>query len=98
MADPYAVLGLDRSSATEEAVRARYLELVRRHSPERDPQRFTEIREAYERLRDPETRLRRELFEWWALQPVDGLIEELRKELRSARIPTAVLLSLASYP
>lgn len=97
MADPYEVLGLDRASATEEAVRKRYLELVRQHSPERDPQRFAKIREAYERLRDPETRLRSELFEQRALTPLEDLIDEYRKQLRNTRIPAAVLLSLAAY-
>ncbi len=98
MPDPYEVLGLDRTSATEQAVRRRYLELVRQHSPERDPQRFAEIRQAYEQLRNPETRLQWELFEWGTVKTVEDLIQEFRRELRAVRIPTAVLLSLASYP
>lgn len=98
MADPYEVLGLDRAAATEEAVRSRYLERVRQHPPERDPERFAEIRAAYERLRDPEARLRWELFESPASKSIEELIQPLRKELRSTRLPTAVLLSLGSYP
>lgn len=98
MADPYEVLGLDRRVATEEAVRTRYLELVRQHTPERDPQRFAEIRLAYERVRDPETRLKWELFQSPVSRSVEDLIQQFRRELRSTRIPTAVLLSLASRP
>ncbi len=97
MADPYEVLGVDRAAATEEAVRSRYLELVRQHPPERDPERFAEIRAAYECLQNPETRLQWELFESHASKSMEELMQRLRKELRSTRIPTAVLLSLASY-
>jgi len=42
--------------ATDEDVRAAYLRLVRKHPPDRDPEVFEKVRDAYETLRDPERR------------------------------------------
>lgn len=50
--DPFAVLGLPPGS-DEASVRARYLELVKRYPPERDPVRFRAIHAAYQAARDP---------------------------------------------
>lgn len=50
--DPRAVLGVP-ADADAAAIRAAYLDLVRRHSPDLDPRRFEEIRAAYESLSDP---------------------------------------------
>src|SRR5438067_2529743 len=61
MTDPYAVLGLPPDS-DDEAIRRRYLELVRQFSPEHHPERFAAVRAAYESLRDLNTRLRYRLF------------------------------------
>ncbi|MBI5444683.1 MAG: J domain-containing protein [Deltaproteobacteria bacterium] len=59
--DPFAVLGL-APDAGDEAIRSRYLELVRRHPPDRDPQRFVLIREAYELISDEDCRIKFGLF------------------------------------
>lgn len=50
--DPFAILGLPRE-AGEAEVRARYLELVKKYPPERDPDKFREIRAAYEAAKNP---------------------------------------------
>lgn len=50
--DPFQVLGVSRD-AGEAEVRARYLELVKQYPPEREPEKFREIREAYETAKDP---------------------------------------------
>jgi curved DNA-binding protein CbpA len=94
MTDPYEVLGLDRD-ADETAIRKRYLELVRQYPPDRDPQRFGEIREAYEKLRDPAERMNALLFDLKSTDSMDIILSELRNRLRKARIPTKTLLSLA---
>ena len=95
MTDPYEVLGVDQG-ADEAAIRGRYLELVRHHSPERDPERFAEIRAAYDRLRDPIESMKRRLFNLEASQTLDSLLAETRPNVRDHRIPTNVLLSLAN--
>lgn len=55
--DPYAVLGIGRR-AGEAEIRRAYFEQVRLHPPEREAEKFQEIRAAYEQLRTPEARTR----------------------------------------
>jgi|YNPNPStandDraft_1061719.scaffolds.fasta_scaffold88213_2 curved DNA-binding protein CbpA len=55
MLNPYQVLGVD-PNATEAEIKKAYFQLVRKHTPERDPERFKRIREAYEQLRSAEAR------------------------------------------
>jgi curved DNA-binding protein CbpA len=54
--DPFATLGIDED-ADDEAVRQSYLALVRRFSPDREPERFQEIRAAYEAISNERARL-----------------------------------------
>jgi len=48
-------------AATEVDVRAAYLAKVRLHPPDRDPEAFERIRDAYDLLRDPRRRARQVL-------------------------------------
>jgi curved DNA-binding protein CbpA len=91
-ADPYQTLGL-APDADDAAVRARYLELVRRHPPEQAPERFAAVRAAYERVRDRDARLRYRLFEAGRGPTIDGLIEEAVCRTRRHRVPLAELLA-----
>ena len=59
--NPFTVLGLEET-ADDEAVRAAYLAAVRKSPPDRDPEGFRRIREAYEALQDHERRLALRLF------------------------------------
>lgn len=59
--DPSGVLGVSQD-ATDEDIRAAYLLKVREYPPDRSPERFEKIRDAYEILRDPRRRLRHRLF------------------------------------
>lgn len=45
----YEILGIEEN-ADEKAVKRAYFKLIRTYSPEKDPERFQEIRAAYERL------------------------------------------------
>lgn len=76
MDDPYKVLDLPPDS-DDEAIRRRYLELVRQFPPEHAPERFAAVRSAYESLRDLDTRLRYRLFEAGKMESIDAIIEEL---------------------
>ncbi|HOF05210.1 MAG TPA: J domain-containing protein [Syntrophales bacterium] len=60
--DPYDVLGLPRD-ADDETIRKRYLEQVRRFSPDAAPEEFQRIRKAYEQIKDEGARRRHELFD-----------------------------------
>ena len=92
--DPYEVLGIERGSGDEE-IRRRYLDLVRQYPPERQPERFVAIREAYDQLRDPVARLESELFDMETGNSLDAIAADARCRLCAARIPTETLLSLA---
>ncbi len=94
MADPLLILGVSASAGSDE-IRRRYLELVRRHSPDRDPERFAEIRAAYDELSDPVHQLQKLLFDVESVDSIDRVIVDLRARLRQRRIPTDMLLSLA---
>jgi curved DNA-binding protein CbpA len=91
--DPYAVLGLPADS-DDEAIRRRYLELVRQFSPEQHPERFAAVRQAYESLRDLNTRLRYRLFEAGKNETVEAIIEELACRSTRRRVSLKELLSL----
>lgn len=55
IADHYAVLGVARDATAADVKRA-YFQLVRRHTPEDDPEAFQRISTAYRVLSDPEQR------------------------------------------
>ncbi len=50
--DPFQVLGVAQD-ATESEIRTRYLDLVKKFPPDRDPDQFRKIQAAYEAARDP---------------------------------------------
>src|SRR5262245_9756550 len=97
MSNPYEVLGLPPDS-DDEAIRRRYLELVRQYSPERHPEKFAAVRRAYESLRDLNTRLRHRLFEAGKHESVDASIEETTCRNSRRRLALPALLALLRKP
>jgi len=97
MTDPYAVMGLPPDS-DDEAIRRRYLELVRQYSPEHHPEKFAAVRAAYESLRDLNTRLRYRLFEAGKNESVEAIIEEVTCRTPRRRVSLRTLLSTALKP
>lgn len=93
MDDPYGVLGL-APDCDDEAIRRRYLELVKQFPPEQYPERFARYREAFDTLRDLDTRLRYRLFEAGKKTTVDGIIEELACQNPRRRLSLKTLLSV----
>lgn len=94
MTDPFAVLELTPDS-DDAAIRRRYLELVRVHSPERDPERFAAVRAAYEELSSPVERLRRRLFMHGSSDNFAAILNEVRCTRRSRRPSVDEMLTLA---
>ena len=56
MLSPFAILDIEQD-ADDAAVRAAYVRALRRCPPDRDPEGFGRIRDAYEAIRDAEKRL-----------------------------------------
>ena len=59
--DPFAVLGVNED-ADDEAIKRRYLALVRAYPPDREPERFQAMRRAYESISGQRQRLERKLL------------------------------------
>jgi len=98
MHDAWTVLELS-PSADEATIRSRYLELVRKYPPDREPEKFQELREAYDHVRDPLNRWRSQLIDLDGHEEqLDLLVERLRREQESERFPTTTLLRLAELP
>lgn len=53
--DLYSILELT-PEATEKEIKAAYFKLVKKYPPDKNPEKFQEIRRAYETLRDPKAR------------------------------------------
>jgi curved DNA-binding protein CbpA len=93
MIDPYEVLGLP-SDSDDETIRRRYLELVKQYPPGQQGNRFSQIRAAYERLRDLKTRVKYRLFEAGENESIDKVIEELKCLKVRRRVSLRMLLTL----
>lgn len=92
--DPYKVLGISHT-ADDAMIRARYLELVREFPPERSPDRFAEVRAAYDRLRDPVVSLENRLFDVSVPFTFESIVADARPDVRRTRLSSSQLLSLA---
>jgi curved DNA-binding protein CbpA len=79
--NPFAALGIEET-ADDEAVRAAYLAAVRRAPPDRDPEGFRRVREAYEAVRDADRRLALRLFGPEPLESLEALLDAMPDERR----------------
>lgn len=86
----YKTLGL-RANATPDAIKKRYIELVKQHPPETHPEQFQSIRRAYETLRDPAQRSEYDLFRKYGGQ-VEKVLEEAGEALEEERLDRAAEL------
>ncbi len=93
MANPYSILGATPTD-DDDAIRRHYVEAVRRFPPERCPEQFARIREAYERIKDENARLDFLLFNPTQGESIDELIAEERCRTTPKRVGLATLLSL----
>ena len=97
MTDPIEVLGLS-GQATDAEIRGRYLQLVREFPPDRAPERFAEIRAAYDELRNPLARLEKQLFSTHSRDSLDALGADLRRRLQNSHLTRDALFALADRP
>jgi curved DNA-binding protein CbpA len=75
------VLGISEN-ATDEEIRAAYLKKVKEHPPDRSPDEFERIRDAYETLRNPRRRMRDMLLASDPFAPFTSLFASLEPERR----------------
>ena len=95
--DPYETLGLPADSS-DEAIRLRYLELVRQYPPDLHPEKFAAVRRAFESLRDLDTRLRLRLFEKGKNETLDAIHEELACRSQRRRLSLRQLIEATHQP
>jgi hypothetical protein len=79
--DPFVVLGVEET-ADDEAIKRRYLALVRAWPPDREPEKFQALRRAYEAVSGPRQRL-----EWKLLHSSTAAL--LRLKLHCLAAPEA---------
>jgi curved DNA-binding protein CbpA len=72
--DPSEVLGVP-PNAGEEEIRAAYVRKVKEFPPDRSPEEFEKVRDAFETLRDPRKRTRTMLLARDADAPLTSLLE-----------------------
>jgi preprotein translocase subunit Sec63 len=71
---PTDILGVP-VDASEEEIRAAYLAKVKEFPPDRSPEEFEKIRDAYDTLRDPRKRANEMLFSTSFAAPLVSLID-----------------------
>ena len=71
--DPHGILGVS-VDASDEEIRTAYLGKVKEHPPERSPEEFERIRDAYDILRDPRRRVNERLFGFDPFEPFANVI------------------------
>lgn len=71
--DPRQILGV-APNASDAEIRAAYLKRVKENPPDRSPEMFERIRDAYEILRDPR---RRALYTFLSVDPAAPLVSLL---------------------
>jgi curved DNA-binding protein CbpA len=94
MNDPFEIMGLAQGAGDDE-IRSRYLQLVREFPPDRAPERFAQIRAAYDDLRDPIRRLETQMFSLDTHDSFEALARDLRGRILRPDLPAEMLLSLA---
>ena len=81
--DAREVLGVGQD-AGEEEIRGAYVRKVKEHPPDRSPEEFERIRDAYDSLRDPRRRMRDRLVSVDPFAPLATAIERKARQRRFA--------------
>ncbi len=92
--DPFQILGL-APDASSETIRTRYLELIKRHRPENDPDKFQQIQTAYKLASDPLAHADHLLSQY--LEPPCRWDEFLQQQRNDPPVlPTRILLAIGN--
>lgn len=96
MPNPFDLLGV-AEDAGDDAIKKAYLQQVREHPPERDPDRFQAIRAAYEAVKTHRDRLRYQLFQAETPDLAELTATALRPTGPRRRPPESQLRQLLSH-
>ena len=83
--DPFKVLGIDRTKYTEAELKVAYLNLIRKYGPEKRPDKFEEVRSAYNIIKNA-----RSPYDVLAVSPVEMAADKLSGKLSKEEL-TATL-------
>ena len=72
----FLTLGLSED-ASDERIREAYLTMVKKHTPEKDPERFQQINRAYEAIKDKRGRVRTKIFSFTEIGDYEAGLMEL---------------------
>ncbi len=86
MNDPYLILNVSRTP-TDEEVRSAYLKAVRQNPPDKDPEHFQAIQQAYEAIKTRRLRLKNRLLCIDVVTPEDLLAQALQGTEATANRP-----------
>ena len=93
MTTPYQILGVSES-ASDTDVKLAYLQQVKDNPPDRDQSRFQQIQQAYETLKDQDSRLRYALFHVPTVEFNELLDQAFRQDATLPPLPADELLKL----
>lgn len=85
----YIILNI-RKGATEQEIKKSYIELVKKYDPEKHTDRFMEIQNAYERLRDPKKRAKEDVFTFNYLKGDLNLTSEEKSSTNEAEVKSEI--------
>lgn len=95
MNSPYQILGVTEQ-ATDPDIKQAYLQLVKDNPPDRDQQRFRQIQQAYETIKDDDSRLRHALFHFPSMEFDALLAHAFQRDGVTGPMPVDDFLKLLS--
>lgn len=82
MMDPYQILNIEAKGASDDQIHQAYLKAVRQFPPDKNPEQFQQIRDAYEMIKTQENRLKINLFGIESIQPLSEILPDGAKRSR----------------
>jgi curved DNA-binding protein CbpA len=79
ISDPYVVLGLV-PGADDEQIRAAYVAKLKQFPPDKAPDEFEQVRDAYELLRDRRRRAQHNLFSVNLEAPLESILDGIEND------------------
>lgn len=92
----YIILNI-RKGATEQEIKKNYVELVKKYDPEKHTDRFMEIQNAYERLKDPKKRAKEDVFTFNYLKGDLNFANDEKTSINDAEIKSEVSKAELAY-